>query len=221
VFFGEEAHVRVEFRPRRRQARGERRMAEILDAAALVFAEVGYEAATTNAIAARAGISPGSLYQFFPNKEAIAEALAERFVAQMREAYASAFDMSDVAGLSLDELLDRTIDPIVAFNVANPGFKVLFAGTDMPARLAASVQPIQEAVVGRVEAIIAAWAPTLSRVEQARYAQVSVQIVKAMVPLIVAARGRERSAVIAELKKVLRGYLAPAVPGEVTRSQSA
>ena len=44
----------------RRQARGERRMAELQDAAAAVFAEVGYEAATTNAIAARAGVSPGT-----------------------------------------------------------------------------------------------------------------------------------------------------------------
>src|SRR6266511_1332655 len=51
-------------------------MAGILDAAAGVFADAGYERATTNAIAAAAGISPGSLYQFFPNKEAIAEALA-------------------------------------------------------------------------------------------------------------------------------------------------
>ena len=41
-------------RPRRRQARGERRIALLLDTAAEVFAEVGYEAATTNAIAARA-----------------------------------------------------------------------------------------------------------------------------------------------------------------------
>ena len=43
-------------RPVRRQARGERRIAEILDAALALFAEVGYEAASTNRIAARAGI---------------------------------------------------------------------------------------------------------------------------------------------------------------------
>src|SRR5262252_3918482 len=65
--------------PRRRQARGQRRIDLLLDVAALVFAEVGFEAATTNVIAARAGISPGSLYRFFPNKDAIAEALADRF----------------------------------------------------------------------------------------------------------------------------------------------
>src|SRR6266542_6598743 len=60
----------------RRQARGERRIAQLLDAAGEVFATVGYAAATTNAIAAQAGVSPGTLYQFFPNKQAMAEALA-------------------------------------------------------------------------------------------------------------------------------------------------
>jgi AcrR family transcriptional regulator len=61
---------------KRRQARGQRRIDQLLDVAARVFAEVGFEAATTNGIAARAGVSPGSLYQFFPNKDAMAEALA-------------------------------------------------------------------------------------------------------------------------------------------------
>lgn len=58
--------------PRRRQARGERRIAQLLQAAAGVFCRTGYAAASTNAIAREAGVSPGTLYQFFPNKEAIA-----------------------------------------------------------------------------------------------------------------------------------------------------
>ena len=59
-----------------RQARARQRVNIILDAAAAEFAAVGYEAATTNAIARRAGTSIGSLYQFFPNKEAVLEALS-------------------------------------------------------------------------------------------------------------------------------------------------
>ena len=55
--------------PARRQARGERRIAQLLDAAADVIGDVGLADATTNAIAQRAGASPGSLYQFFMNKE--------------------------------------------------------------------------------------------------------------------------------------------------------
>ncbi len=196
----------------RRQARGERRMAQILDAAARVFARIGYEKATTNAIAAEAGISPGSLYQFFPNKEAIAQGLADRFVTDLAAAHRAAFESTDLVAVDLDVLIDRVVDPIVAFNVANPGFKALFARPDMPAGLARAAQPIQAALLGRVEAVLAARAPALSAAERTRSARVLIQIFQAMTPLITAApTDVERAAEVRELKKVLRGYLAPIV----------
>ncbi len=204
-----------ERRPRRRQARGERRMAGILDAAAGVFADAGYERATTNAIAAAAGISPGSLYQFFPNKEAIAEALADRFVTQMRAAHEAAFTGVDFARVGLDEVLDRVVDPILAFNLANPGFKAIFARPDMPAGLAAAAQPIQSALLSRVEAILVARAPGLTTDQHGRTARVSIQIFQAMLPLVLAADEDERPAVVGELKKVLRGYLGPVIGKEM------
>src|SRR5258708_1679366 len=55
--------------------RGERRVAELLEAAAQEIAEVGYEAATMKAISQRAGASIGAVYQYFPNKEAVVRAL--------------------------------------------------------------------------------------------------------------------------------------------------
>lgn len=194
-------------RPVRRQARGQRRIAEILDAALALFAEVGYEAASTNRIAARAGISPGSLYQFFANKEAIAEALAARLSERMAQAHAAAFDGADVADLPLDDLFDRILDPIIAFNLANPGAKALLTGPDAPAHLAAATRPLQEALLGRVAAVIGARVPALSRAERDRAALVAVQVVRAMTGAITAADEPERSALVAELKRVLAAYL--------------
>jgi AcrR family transcriptional regulator len=186
----------------RRQARGERRIGEILDAALALFAETGYDRTSTNAIAARAGISPGSLYQYFPNKEAIAEALSARLLEQMREAHATAFDPSAVAGLPMPELLDRVVDPLVAFNVANPGAKVLIgAGT------VTGAQPLHQAVTGRVVALVRIKLPDLTEEQVARTAMVAVQIVAALMPSIVAATEAERAGLVAELKKALHGYL--------------
>ncbi|WP_330230077.1 TetR/AcrR family transcriptional regulator [Nocardia sp. NBC_00508] len=196
----------------RRQERGKQRMAEILDAALALFGELGYEATSTNAIAARAGVSPGSLYQFFANKEAIAEALSTRLVESFRAAHSSAFDLGDVTELSLDELVDRMLDPIIAFNVANPGAKALFGNTDMPAGLAQRTKPLQDAVVGRVEAVIAARSPELSDTERRTSAIVAVQIVRAMMSAVVAADDPERAALIREAKRALRGYLAEIGP---------
>lgn len=196
-------------RPVRRQARGERRIAEILDAALALFAEVGYEAASTNRIAARAGISPGSLYQFFANKEAITEALSARLAERMGAAHAAAFDGADVADLPLDDLLDRILDPLIAFNLANPGAKALLAGPDAPAPLAVASRPLQEALLGRVSAVIGTRAPGLPAVERDRAALVAAQIVRAMTGAITSAAGAERAALVGELKRVLKGYLGP------------
>src|SRR6202012_2071248 len=98
----------------RRQERGRKRMAELLRAAGEVFAEAGYEAATTNAIAARAGVSPGTLYQFFPNKQAIAEALAEEYATADQLLHENVFDVN-IAKVPLRELIDRLVDPFLEF----------------------------------------------------------------------------------------------------------
>jgi len=55
---------------------------EILSAAAQVFEARGYAEGTTNRIAERAGVSVGTLYQYFPGKDAIAVALLERHIAE-------------------------------------------------------------------------------------------------------------------------------------------
>ena len=64
-----------------KRLRGQQRVAELLQAGMAVFAEKGYEAATMTEIAARAGAPIGSLYQFFPTKDAIADTLIERYIA--------------------------------------------------------------------------------------------------------------------------------------------
>ena len=183
-------------------------MALALEAAAELFAEVGIASATTNAIAARAGMSPGSLYQFFANKDQIVEALATRYIDQLQLVHASAFD-ADVAELSLLDLVDRVVDQMISFNLANPGFEALLADPAAPAHVAGFEQPLHAAVLARLEAIFTARAPAAPADERRRSAQVAVQIFKGMVPLILSAQPPERDKLIDELKQALRRYLAP------------
>ena len=72
------ARSRSELRPRKQpqQSRSRATVEFLLEAAAQVFGERGYLATTTNGIAERAGVSVGSLYQYFPSKDAILLALA-------------------------------------------------------------------------------------------------------------------------------------------------
>ncbi|MEU9456285.1 TetR/AcrR family transcriptional regulator [Streptomyces sp. NPDC048277] len=55
----------------------------IFDATRRTLAEHGYDGASTNRIAAAAGVSPGSLYQYFPNKDAVVLAVVERYSDQL------------------------------------------------------------------------------------------------------------------------------------------
>jgi AcrR family transcriptional regulator/transposase-like protein len=66
-----------------KQKRGQQRVAKILTAAAEVFTEVGYTAATTQQIADRANTAVGSIYQFFPDKLAIFHALEAEHMDQV------------------------------------------------------------------------------------------------------------------------------------------
>lgn len=191
----------------RRQARGQQRIEQILHAAAAVFAEQGYDAATTNAIAASAGISPGSLYQFFKNKDDIARALADHYAAQLAALRGAVFTRPEIEGAGLEDTVDTVLGPLIAFNLAHPGFKALFARTDMPAGLRDAVAPIQSAIHTRVAELVALLLPDRPRAEITRIATVAMQIVRGMIPLIVEASGPERDALTSELRAVLVSYL--------------
>ncbi|NIK54840.1 TetR/AcrR family transcriptional regulator [Kribbella shirazensis] len=192
----------------RRQARGQRRMVQLLDAAAVVFAEAGYAKATTNAIAKQAGVSPGTLYQFFANKEALAEALAERYRSELAAAHAKAFDPG-TAHLPLPELVDRMIRPMVEVNLANPGFKALFGSGDLPDKLTAPTRALQRAVIGRVAEVLAARYPDLPPDRLETTAAVATQIFAALLGTIVSTPAAHRERWITELNQALVGYLTP------------
>src|SRR5258708_20043149 len=96
-----------------KRARGVQRVAELLDAGAVLFAEKGYDAATMTEIAQRAGASIGSLYQFFPSKEALAEALFGRSVERVASLLE---DLGKRApGLSPARLAAPPVRPLLAF----------------------------------------------------------------------------------------------------------
>jgi AcrR family transcriptional regulator len=164
-----------------------------------------------NGIAAAAEISPGSLYQFFRSKQAIAEALTARYVAELQEMRDAALD-PNLGRLPLPEMIDRVVDPMVAFHVAHPAAKALLAGADVSAELAATTERLHAAMRERVEDLIAVAAPHLRRRERVGTAQMCVQITKAILPMVSASGPAERRAIVIELKRALVGYLSTVPP---------
>lgn len=108
------------------QQRSARRVAKMLDACAELLDEIGYDALTTTLIAKRAGVAVGSLYQFFPDKRAVVQALTQRnfehflAVAQERFAVLDASHWWDV--------VDSLIDVYIQMHRELPGFSKVHFG---------------------------------------------------------------------------------------------
>ena len=199
--------------PRRRQARCERRITQLLQAAASVFCTLGYTASSTNAIAREAGVSPGTLYQFFPNKEAIAIELSGQLLKEMEAAHGRVFTEEN-ARLPLDELIDAVTSPFIEFNQDNPVFLALIKGPDTPGKVAEDHGVLHQSLVESVTELLAVRRPSMSPAERALVAQMSFAMFKAGLDLVVQQEADAREPYVRELKSMLYRYLAPLVGTE-------
>ncbi|GLW12078.1 TetR family transcriptional regulator [Microtetraspora sp. NBRC 13810] len=196
----------------RRQARGLKRMEVILDAAEAEIAETGYANTTTNAVAARAGVSPGSLYQFFRNKDEILAGLVGRYEEEQRLFWQRNLT-EESAHEPMPDLVDRLVDAMVAFKSSRPAFWALFHGSATSDRLAEVARDLHEAVAHRVAEVFGLRAPHLGPDRCHTLARMAVATVRAVMPMVVTAKPEDAPALIGELKTMLNGYLAPALDG--------
>jgi AcrR family transcriptional regulator len=189
------------------QSRSQQRVDLILDTAADLFTEVGYEASTTNAIAERAGVSIGSLYRYFPDKDAILHALAARYHQEERELFDRVFT-DDVIYLPLPVLLDRLIDPFLAMHCACPVYAHILLGTDVSTDIAAASHLTEQEFVERIAGLLLRVAPHLGAQKASLVALVCKAAVKALISLRMSAQDdvlREQSTT--EFKQMLLAYL--------------
>jgi AcrR family transcriptional regulator len=195
-------------RRRPRQPRGQRRIEAILDAAERIFAVMGYEATSTNQIAAEAHTSIGSLYQFFPNTEAILRALVARSQEQMRNVLDGVFASDPRDELSPDELLDRLLDPLIALYARGYRMLALFVALPRIGDGAQAGEPLVEEIIWRLDARLARRMPGLSSDRRELSVRMIVETVRALMPLMTTAEGQVRPEAVTELKRMLRAYIA-------------
>ena len=137
--------------------RGQERVAKILDAASVLFAEAGYESITTNQIAAHAQTSIGSLYQFFPNKEAIMEELANRYNDDLRVLLDQRLHQGDLH--DFPAMLDRLIDTLHEFYINTPGTRPVFHGAYKSESIEAASQELVGEILTRFDGLLANYMP--------------------------------------------------------------
>ena len=121
--------IRKRRRPKQRRAR--QTVEAVLDAVVRVLKREGFRAVTTNRIAEVAGVSIGSVYQYFPDKQAIFVALHRRHIDQIDRMVQS--KLVEHSASSLDELMQAMIEGMIDAHTSDPELYELLA-TEVPHR---------------------------------------------------------------------------------------
>lgn len=191
--------------------RGQRRRDLILDTAAELLATGGPEDINTNALAERANISVGSVYQYFSNKESILFALGERYMQQLGCNTVAALQQ-DVSGLDFAARVERVIDPMIAFERQHPAFRQLSAGREGEGILAEGAKRVEQEILVTIHDLLLRVCPTLNPTQGWQIARVMKALYKGMSYLIqqeqeIENAGGNVDSMIADMKQMMATYL--------------
>jgi len=179
----------------------------ILDVAAVVFADQGFEAATTEEIAERAEVSIGSLYQYFPDKMALFLALVDRCIERSRVVF-GAVVTGDVADRPWRELIAFAVDGFVALKEADPAFRALIVNFHLYGAYVETDAALHREFVEQVARILAKQT-RLSPKRRELVATMVVQTISAMLFLSMREEPAFGKQMIEETKVMLERYLEP------------
>jgi AcrR family transcriptional regulator len=127
---GEHDGVRLRRVPR--QARSREKVARMLEAADRLLGREGVEALTTTRVAAEAGVSVGALYQYLPDRDAVIDALADRYLARLEALMDSFVDRA--ARESWPDPVTILVESFADLYRSEPGFRALWFGRHLTER---------------------------------------------------------------------------------------
>lgn len=191
-----------------KQARAQVTVEAILEAGAQVFERLGYATATTNRIAERAGVSIGSLYQYFPSKDAILVALARRHLEEGMTMLAPQLQrLGD--GEAWDDVLPDVVDAMVAMHAVAPMLhRCLFEETRLPKELRDELETLEDALVDVTARALAA-DPTRAPADTRLAARIVVNAIEGLTHRLVLRPlpGVDSERVAREITALVRAYV--------------
>jgi AcrR family transcriptional regulator len=183
----------------------------MLDACAEILDEIGYDGLSTTGIAQRANVAIGSVYQFFPDKRAVTQALALRNLewfldrVNRRIAQGAFRQWSDTVGAVIEVFVDmhRTV----------PGFRVLRFGDIADDHLLDVTADNNAVVAGRLRAMAVQVFALPDSDELARVLTIAVEAADAVLKLAFRHDPEGDPEIVAEAERLIHGYLADRIPG--------
>lgn len=134
------------------QARSRQTVTKILDAAATIVGQEGVDAATTRAIADRAGVSYPSLYRFFADRDEILDRLVERHLADIDARAVAAEQTWNIRAVA--DLFDSELDLHVAYYREHPSAARLWMGGRTSPTVAKHVHARMRTLADRIHALL-------------------------------------------------------------------
>lgn len=203
----EPAGARVRREPR--QARSRARVAQILAAADGILSAEGFEALTVRRIAQEAGVPVGSIYQFFPDKAAVVDALAHGYIGEFDEAIARLVESAEEPeqAAAWADPVGRLVDEFAGLYRSRPGYVALWSGRHLSPELARADDANNLAIAAGVSRILTARGILREGPELERNAQVAVRVADALLQFAFAAGPGGDELILRELKTMLRLYL--------------
>jgi AcrR family transcriptional regulator len=195
------------------QERSARRLAGFLHAAAELFVQVGYEAATMTAVAERSGSSIGALYNYFPDKQSIAITLVNQYSQELEAHWKPLMDQAKT--LPHADFANLFIERITQFVRERPAYLSLLAAPIRFRRDPAARKASRVAIANAFRAK----SPSLSKEQSLLAANVSLQMVRGMMTLYGEAEPKGKALVVDEFKKVLTLYLGSVLSDETARTR--
>ncbi len=187
------------------QRRSAERVERMLDACAQILDEEGYDALTTTRIARRADVAIGSLYQFFPGKRAIAQALALRNLELFGERVARRLAAGGFADWT--DTVGTMIEIYVDMHRSVPGFRELRFGDIADVHLLDSALENNSVVAERLRALLVEAFAVGDTAELARVLTIAVEAGDAVLKLAFRRDPRGDPEIVAEAKLLVHSYL--------------
>ena len=191
------------------QSRSQLTVQAILEAAIQVFEAHGHAGGTTARIAERAGVSIGSLYQYFPNKDAILHCLADQHLSDADAAASRLLAYAGSAQPSLIEAIDLMVDGFMLLHRQNPVLhRLLYEEGLLSAELRERARRVQDQHTEALADLLAQH-PQVRSSNPALQAYFVVEMVEHFThQLVIAPPAQTLPMLTDELKRLLLGYLA-------------
>ncbi len=188
------------------QERSRLMVERIVQAGRTVLLRDGYDSASTNRVAAEAGISPGSLYQYFPNKDAVISAVVEHYSDHLGERITDSLaDRFDESGPTM---VRATLEALLDALEENAEFLRVVSDELPRAENSSRAEALEQRIVGLVGAYIAARRHEIRDVQPSTAAWVLVRSIEHLTVRYVLERPPiDRDVFVSELVRLVAGYL--------------